>query len=203
MAIARQKLAAMWGAQQPDFAIVSGTLSEVMQTVPSLDALQPYLAENPDLARWETELRLGQASLSAEKAARIPDLHGAVGVVHFSVGLPLPLFDRNQGNIAAATHGLAKAEAERLATEIALSAELAEAHALLIGAHQRVTALRDKVVPAMEAAFRAAHEGYQHMLDAQRGLLEARAALLDAQSGYQDALIDIQRLTGTPLNTIQ
>ncbi|HAS82861.1 MAG TPA: TolC family protein, partial [Verrucomicrobia bacterium] len=59
MAIARQKLAAMWGAQQPDFAIVSGTLSEVMQTVPSLDALQPYLAENPDLARWETELRLG------------------------------------------------------------------------------------------------------------------------------------------------
>jgi len=220
MAIARQKLAAMWGVQQADFTIVSGTLSEVMQAIPSLGTLQPHLAENPDLARWETELRLGQAVLSSEKAARIPDLQGAVGVVQFeadgtsalgfSVGLPLPLFDRNQGNIAAATHGLAKAEAERSAIAINLVAELAEAHALLIGAHQRVTALRDKVVPAMEAAFRAAHEGYQQgkfgfldMLDAQRGLLEARAALLDAQSGYQDALIDIQRLTGTPLNTIQ
>ncbi len=217
---ARRKLAAMWGAQQADFASVNGKLSEVMPTVPTLDTLRPHLAENPDLARWETELRLGQAALSAEKAARIPDIEGSVGFVQyeedgtealaFGVGLPLPLFDRNQGNIAAAKHGLAKAEAERAAAEISLSTELAEAHALLIGAHQRVTALRDKVVPAMEAAFQAAHAGYQQgkfgfldMLDAQRGLFEAKAALLDAQGGYQAALIDIQRLTGTDIETLK
>ncbi len=214
LAIARRKLASMWGANQADFASVDGTLSEVMQTVPTLETLRPHLAENPELERWETELRLGQAALSAEKAARIPDLQGSVGFVQykedgtealaFGVGLPLPLFDRNQGNIAAARHSLAKAEAERTAAEVALSAELAEAHALLLGAHQRVTALRDKVVPAMEAAFQAAHEGYQQgkfgfldILDAQRGLFEARAALLDAQVGYHAALINIQSLTGT------
>jgi len=219
LAIARQKLAAMWGATQADFSNVSGTLSVVMQTVPTLDSLRPHLAGNPALARGETELRLGHAALSAEKAARIPDLQGSVGFVQyeedgsdalaFSVGLPLPLFDRNQGNIAAATHGLAKAEAERAAKGIALSAELAEAHALLSGAHQRVMVLQGKVVPAMEEAFQAAHEGYQQgkfgfldMLDAQRTLFAAKAALLDAQGGYQSALIDIQRLTGTDIESL-
>ncbi len=216
---ARRKLAAMWGAQQARFENGQGDLKSVMKDVPALEVLQSHLANNPELARWEAELRLRQAALSAETAARIPDLQGAVGYLQyeedgtdalaFGVGLPLPLFDRNQGNIAAARHGLAKAEAERSATGVALSADLAEAHALLSGALQRVTALREKVVPAMEEAFRAAHEGYQQgkfgfldMLDAHRGLFEAKAALLEAQGGYQSALIDIQRLTGTDIESL-
>ncbi len=216
---ARRKLAAMWGAQQAGFENVQGDLKSVMNDVPALEVLQLHLANNPELARWETELRLRQAALSAERAARIPDLQGSVGYLQyeeddtdalaFSVGLPLPLFDRNQGNIAAARHGLAKAEAERSATEVALAAELAEAHALLRMALQRVTALREKVVPAMEEAFRAAHEGYQQgkfgfldMLDAQRGLVDAKIELLEAEGGYQSALIDIQRLTGTDIESL-
>jgi cobalt-zinc-cadmium efflux system outer membrane protein len=209
----------MWGAQQAGFEIAQGDLKSVMKDVPALEVLQSHLENNPELARWEAEWRLRQAALSAEMAARIPDLQGSVGYLQyeedgtdalaFGVGLPLPLFDRNQGNIAAARHGLSKAEAERSATGIALSADLAEAHALLSGALQRVTALREKVVPAMEEAFRAAHEGYQQgkfgyldMLDAQRTLFEAKVALLEAQGGYQSALIDIQRLTGTDIESL-
>lgn len=216
---ARRKLAAMWGAPQAGFENVQGDLKSVMKDVPALEVLQSHLVNNPELARWEPELCLRRAALSAEKAARIPDLQGSVGYLQyeeddtdalaFGAGLPLPLFDRNQGNIAAARHSLAKAEAERSATEVALEADLAEAHALLRMALQRVVALREKVVPAMEEAFRAAHEGYQQgkfgfldMLDAQRGLFDAKIALLEAQGGYQSALIDIQRLTGTDIETL-
>lgn len=214
LAVARRKLAVLWGAEQAGFENVEGDLDPRMTAVPPLEVLLPCLERNPALARWEAELRLRHAALSSETAARIPDLKGSVGyaqyeedgtdAIRFGVALPLPVFDRNQGNIAAATHGLAKAKAERVAAETALSAELAEAHAALKVAHARASALRSKVLPAMEQAFQASHEGYQQgkfgffeVLDAQRSLFETQAALLDAQSGYQTALIDIQRLTAT------
>ena len=209
----------MWGAEEDEYESVQGNLDHVIEAVPSLNALRPHLALNPDLARWEAELRLRQATLSSEKAARIPDLEGSVGYLQyeedgtdalaFSVGLPLPLFDRNQGNIVAARHDLSKAEAERSAIELELAAELAAAHADLKVSHQRVATLRDKVVPAMEQAFQAAHEGYKQgkfgfldMLDAQRGLSEAKGAFVNALSSYQTALIEIQRLTGTRIEAL-
>jgi cobalt-zinc-cadmium efflux system outer membrane protein len=215
--VARRNLAALWGAERADFEDVQGSLDEPPQAIPSLDELRPHLAGNPDLARWEAELRLRRATLASETASRIPDLEGSVGYLQFEedgteafafgIGMPLPLFDRNQGNIAAATHALAKAEAERAASEVALSAELAAAHGALTVSHQRVAALRDKVVPAMEQAYQAAHEGYQQgkfgfldMLDAQRGLFEAKGAFVDALSDHQAARIEIQRLTGTGMD---
>jgi cobalt-zinc-cadmium efflux system outer membrane protein len=219
LGVARKKLAAMWGAERADFEMAAGSLDSVLGAIPSLDALRSCLSRNPDLARWEVELRLRQATLSSEKAARIPDLEASVGYLQyeedgtdalaFGVGLPLPLFDRNQGNIAAAGHELSKAKAERAATELVLAAELAEMHAALTGSHQRVMTLRGKVVPAMEQAFEAAHEGYRQgkfgfldMLDAQRGLFEAKGALVDALSDYHTALTDIQRITGTGIEVL-
>ena len=215
---ARRNLAAMWGATEPAFQSVQGSLHNVLESIPGLEELRPLLRLNPDLARWETELGLRQAALASEKAARIPDLDGSLGIMQFeedetdalafSMGFPLPLFDRNQGNIAAARHGLSKVEAERAAAEVALDNELASAHAELEVFHKRVATLRDKVVPAMEQAFHAAHQGYQQgkfgfldMLDAQRGLFQAREAFVDALLTYQTTLIDIQRLTGSSIGT--
>jgi cobalt-zinc-cadmium efflux system outer membrane protein len=157
--------------------------------------------------------------LSSEKAARIPDVAASVGYVQFEedgtdafavgLGMPLPLFDRNQGNIAAAAYGLLKSDAERSATEVALAADLAAAHAALTVSHQRVAALREKVVPAMEQAFEAAHEGYKQgkfgfldMLDAQRGLFAAKGALVDALSDYHAAFTDIEGITGTSIEVL-
>ncbi len=219
LGVARKRLAAMWGAEAAAFDTVEGSLDHVMDAVPSLGALRVRLAVNPDLARWEAELRLRRAAVAAEKAARIPDLEASVGFLQFEedgteafafgLGMPLPVFDRNRGNITAAQHELAKAESELSAATGALAAELAEVHSGLTTAHQRVGTLRSKVVPAMEQVYQAAHEGYQQgkfgfldMLDAQRGLFEARALLVDALHEYQAALIDIQRITATGIDDL-
>ena len=127
----------------------------------------------------------------------------------FGVGIPLPLFDRNQGNVRAATLELARIKTERAATEVALAADLAAIHTVWTTAHQRVNALRNNVVPAMEEAFAGAQEGYQQgkfgfldMLDSQRVLIDAKAGLLDALSEYHIARANVQRITGTTLNTL-
>jgi cobalt-zinc-cadmium efflux system outer membrane protein len=217
--VARKKLAAMWGAERAEFRVAAGSMDRLLDTTPSLDALRACLLRNPDLARWDAELQLRQATLSSERAARIPDMEVSVGyrqfeedgtdALAFGVGLPLPLFDRNQGNIAAAEHDLSKARAERAAAETALATELAEAHADLTSAHSMTTTLRLKVVPAMEEAFNSAQVGYSQgkfgfldMLDAQRGLFEAKGALVDALSTYSAALTDIQRITGTNIEVL-
>ncbi|MEX2607610.1 MAG: TolC family protein [Kiritimatiellia bacterium] len=214
LSIARNRLAAMWGAKQVLFDRVEGSLNQDHKAVPSLEMLRAKLGANPDMARWDAVLRLRRAEVAAAKAARIPELEASVGYLQyeedetdafaFGIGLPLPIFDQNRGNIAAAQHGLAESERERGAKELALSVELSESHAKLTAAHQRVGTLRTKVVPAMEQAFEAAREGYQQgkigfleMLDAQRGLFEARSALVEALFAYHAALIDIQRITAT------
>ena len=215
----RKSLASMWGGDQPRFRTVEGDLDTVLESVPPLEALRTRLPGNPDLARWDAELRWREARLSSEKAARVPDLEAALGFQRFrgdgtdslvfGVGLPLPIFDRNQGNVTAAEHELARAQAERRAAETTLAAELVEAHADLTSAHKRVVALRSRVVPAMEEAFGTAHEGYKQgkfgfldVLDAQRGLFEAKGAWVDTLSAYHAAVADIQRITGTSVEEL-
>jgi cobalt-zinc-cadmium efflux system outer membrane protein len=218
--VSRKKLAAMWGAERPHFQTVQGDLDTVLESIPAMEAMRSRLSMNPDLARWEAELRLRTAALSSERAARVPDLEASLGFLRyeedgtdalaFGIGVPLLLFDRNQGSIAAAKHDLARVEAERRAAEAALAADLAEAHAHVTSAHSKALTLRARVVPAMQEASDAAHEGYRQgkfgfldMLDAQRGLFEAKGALLDALSDYHAAAADLQRITGTSIEELR
>jgi cobalt-zinc-cadmium efflux system outer membrane protein len=214
---ARAKLAGMWGAEGVVFDKVAGSMDHVQEKVPPLETLREKLIMNPDLGRWNAELHLRRSVLASEKAARIPDLEASAGynqfeedgtdAFAFGVGIPLPVFDRNRGNITAAMHDLAKAEYEVSAVKVALEVELTATHKNLTAAHRRVVSLRSKVVPAMEQAYEGAKQGYREgkfgfleMLDAQRGLFEARALALNAVKEYQIALINIQRLTSSGID---
>ena len=168
---------------------------------------------NPELARWDSEISLRQAALRSARTARVPDLKAALryaqyeedGTDAFSFGVTvkLPIFDRNQGGVAAAALALEQAEVEREATALQLGGALTEAHAALALAQQRVDALRTKVVPAMQSAFDGAAEGYRQgkfgfleMLDAQRRLIETNERLLDAWRDHRSAQITINRIAG-------
>jgi cobalt-zinc-cadmium efflux system outer membrane protein len=213
---ARIRLTQMWGANEPHFTLMSGDIESIPDTVPELQALRRQLDANPELARMNAEQEKLEANLSAAKAARIPSVKASIAVqsyeedgtdaLAFGIAAPLPLFDRNQGNIAAAKYALAGANSQRIAVRGRLTTDLAEAHAKLSIAHRRVRTLTQTVVPAMESAFSAARGGYQQgkfgfldMLDAQRGLVKTRYSLIDAMSNYHTAAITIQRITGTEL----
>ena len=212
----RKKLATMWGAEQQNFQNVVGDFNSVLDAMSSVKMLRLRLSSNPDLVRWNAESKLRQAALASEKASRVPDLEAAVGIQRFEedgtdapvfgIGVPLPLFDRKQGNKAAAEHELVKTQAARRAAETELAAVLPEVHACLTSAHRKALTLRTKVVLAMEEAFDTAYKGYEErkfgfldVLGAQRGPLTARGDLLDALSDYHTDLADIQRITGTSI----
>src|SRR5699024_6941844 len=106
---ARKRLAAIWGSTTPRFQKAVGKLSELPNTLPSLEQLTQLISQNPNLARWSTELAQREALIALAESQAIPDLTLSVGGTQYAntgdyalvagISIPIPLFDRNQGGI--------------------------------------------------------------------------------------------------------
>lgn len=209
---ARKRLAVAWGGATAAFDRAVGTLENV-QPVPPVEELAEGILRNPDLARWDTELARRRADLAFQEAGRFPDLTLGGGIRDFREtgdrafvlggSVPIPLFDRNQGEILAARHRLAKAERDRAAAEARVRADLAQAYGALSASAAEVEALKTAVLPAARSVFDAAGEGYRQgkfglleVLDAQRILFDARGRYLSALAAYGNASVDVGRAIG-------
>lgn len=211
----RAALAATWGSDTPAFSEVRGDLNQVFAP-PPLSDLEGRIQSGPDVARWATELERRHGSLAVEEAQRIPDPTVSLGGRHFSdnddnalvfeLSVPLPLFDRNQGNILAAKRDIAKGQTQKAAVLVAARAMLAQRYQDLASAFERAQILQNRTLPAAEEAFRGSRDAYKKgrfryldVLDAQRTLFELRTQYLEALSAYHQARADIERLIGAPL----
>jgi len=211
----RRRLAAYWGASEARFQSAVGDLASTPD-LPSIADLATRVAENPDLARWATEITQRQAALALEQARRVPNVTLSAGYRRYTsvdsnaflIGgsVTLPIFDRNTGAIEEARSRLARAYEEQRAAQARVSAALAEAYRTLSSAHQEVTALRAQILPGSRQAFEAISEGYRlgkfgylEVLDSQRTLIGAGGQYLRALSDYHKAVADVERLIGAPL----
>jgi len=126
------------------------------------------------------------------------------------ISIPLPLFNRNRGGIQAAHHRAAKSEEELRSTEIRLGIALEQSYNALSAAYSRVTALRDTVLPGAQGAFDTVSEGYRlgrfgllDVFDSQRTLVGAHQEYLRAATDYHKAVVDVERLIGTRLDSAE
>jgi cobalt-zinc-cadmium efflux system outer membrane protein len=117
--------------------------------------------------------------------------------------MPLPLFDRNQGNIGAAQERAYQAQDELNAVHIRLKSELSQAHMRLRTARQQFELLRNDMLPSAQSAYEAASKGFElgkftflDVLDAQRSLFQARSQYLSALSQANQAAAEIARIVG-------
>jgi len=212
LATARLRLASFWGDGAARFAAVAGSL-DALPAAPAMHLLQARLASSPALLRARIELAHRQALADVERSKRIPDIAFTVGIKRSEelgrnqaiVGLtmPLPLFDRNQGNVLDALRRTDKARDALSATQLDLNAELVQAHATLETAREQASTLRDEILPGAQGAFEAASTGFEYgkfsfldVLDAQRTLLHTRAQYLRALGDAHRAAADIARLVG-------
>lgn len=215
---ARERLVTTWGSARPTFAQAVGDL-ESLKAIPSADALAQHVEQNPDVVRWATAMAQRQAAVTLEEANRIPDpsLGGGFRYMNeskdqallFEVSMPLPVFDRNQGNLLEARHQLSRAAEERRAAAVSVRAALVETYAELSTAFTEASTLRDAVLPGAQQAFDAAREGYRQgkfqfldVLDAQRTLFEVRGQYIEALATYHQAVAALERLIGAPLGTL-
>jgi len=216
---ARYQLAAAWGSPNPAFEKVSGGFYE-MSPAPSLEELAGLISQNPDMARWPAEKNKRRAALDLEKAKAASDIKLGGGIQYFDEGddsafilglsIPMPLFDRNQGNIQEAMYMLAKTEEQRKAVETDLRAALAEASTKLSSSFNEITIMKNDILPLASSAFDATGQGYREgkfeylmVLDSQRTFFEVRAKYIEALAGYHKARADVERLIGRDINSVQ
>lgn len=212
---ARKRLAATWGSTTPRFKTTRGKLDQVLP-IPTLEELIQRLTQNPDLARWATEIAQRQATIDLEKSRAIPDLTVSLGVTQFTdsndsalvagISIPLPVLNRNQGNIQVAHQRLTKAMEERRAAEVSVTTALNTTYQRLAAAHAEVTTLSQEILPGAQSAFEAVSRGYRlgkfgflDVLDAQRTLFGAKAQYLQAMASYHQAVAEVERLIGEPV----
>lgn len=202
---ARRALADLIGSSDPELAAVGfddgATPALLPPATPTLD--EQIAAAERDVAR--ARIRVAQTDA-------VPDLTASAGVRRISDGrdtafvagiaLPLPIRDRNRGNIVAA--GSDSLAAESALAQVRLDAGRAQhdARMLLGAAEERVAALSGPGLKQAEEALRIARLGFSagkfsllELLDAQAALNAAREALITARLDRARALSALIRAT--------
>jgi cobalt-zinc-cadmium efflux system outer membrane protein len=217
---ARRRLAATWANPAPRFERAEGDL-EALPPLPALADLNARLAASPAVLRARIEIERRQALSEIERRRGIPDVTVSLGVKRdeqlgfnqaiLGVSLPIPIFDRNQGNLLESLRRTDKARDELSAAEIRLSNELALAYERLNSARQETESLQRDILPGAQSAYDAATKGFElgkfsflEVLDAQRTSFQAKSQYLRALAEAHRSAAEIERILGaaSPQSTL-
>lgn len=212
LAAARKKLAASWGSAEPLFSKIAPKTDGLMP-VPDQQLLANLISQNPDIARWTAEVERQRAAVAVSDAGAIPDVTISAGPRYYNdtdttafimgITVPLPVFNRNQGERKEARFKYASAEDNRRAAFLKAAARFGQAYQEMSSAYLTAVSLRDTALPAADSAFGAALEGYREgkfgylqVLDAQRTLFEVKKQYMIALADYHAAKTVLERLIG-------
>ena len=203
------RLSALAGVATP-FTGISESLLDRLDSRPITGPIDPMQATTVRVADAEREA--AARAVTVQQRLAIPNVTAQLGLrqlrvasgpaVVAGVSVPLPFFDRNRGNIAAARADLQGAEARAAAARLDAEAGTHAALALVGAADRRAT--------AAERAMRTADEGYRlariayeagkspliELLAARHNLGAARGVILDAAIARLDARANLARLQG-------
>lgn len=184
--------------------------TSLIDRVPTAASATP--GATPQVRVAEAERAAAESRIEVERIRARPDVRASVGVrryeaedataLTFGLSLPLPLFDRNRGNIEAAQADLRAADARLMGARQEAEADRNAAEARLRASVSRVTA-SDAGVTAAEEAYRLSRIGFEAGRISQLELRSSRAALIAARNAAVDARlarvraeIDLARLQG-------
>jgi len=212
---ALSRLFALLGRIDAPYTVLEGK-AENLPSVPSLADLQPLISSAPGVVLARIEVDRRKALTALEQSKRVPDVTVSVGmqrsnetqrnVLLFGVSVPLPIFDRNQGNLLEALKLEDKARDELQAATVRLHSEVAQARERLSTITAEVQSLQQDVLPGAKSAYDAATIGFENgkfnfleVLDAQRTYFTAKSQYLKALGEAHRAAADIDRLLGASM----
>ena len=219
LAVARRELAALMGANNPDFARAVGDLTRVGRP-PPFQTVLAAIDTLPQLVRWTAVRAQRDAELILARLKPYPDIKAGVAwrhfnetndnAVRFGISIPLPVFDRNIGGIAEAEASLAKVDADRATARIALILTLGRAYETLAGAVREIDILRTAAIPNARRAVEGIESGYSQgrftlleVLDVQNASTQTALRELEALTSFHTSVATIEGLTGSPLGVKQ
>ena len=211
----RRRLAAMWGAREPDYDEVAGDLF-ALPAIESFESLLARLDDSPEFLRFASEARLRDAELRVAEAQARANLtvNAGVRLLHetddeafvFGITRPVGSAARAQSAAGVAMALRAQTDAELEAHRVRAEAQLFELYQELRHALTEAGTLEGSVIPEMQAAledtryaFERGRYSFLEWVDAQRELIDVERARIDAAANAHLFLVEIERLTGERL----
>lgn len=206
----------------------TGTPLQKLVPVPVTDAplhklekLEELLLKNyPDLQAQKSNVTLSLLKVKEAKRKMIPDVDVSLGYKRLSatdddtiqagISLPLPFFNRNQGNIIEAEKLSHKAKDDETVARNELLLQLDNAYSMYASTRELVRSFNDTIVPQAEESLKMSKQGYEQgefdfleVLDAQRTLVTANVSYLKALNGLFTSMTEIERLVGVKVSDIK
>lgn len=217
-AAAKRQLAAVVGHDEVEHGQLEGSLQDAVPDLAYETVLADLYDRSPELTFAQTELLRAEAMVRSARAEGKPNLSLVAGVGwntdrfesgletrgwqgQFGISVELPVFDRNQGEIASALAFKDFAASAIRRIELSIRSRVASVFADYASAREVVDVYRAEIIPAAEEAYglyRASYErmaaSYPQVLIAQRGLFEARAEHVEGLDALWHAAVTMQGL---------
>jgi cobalt-zinc-cadmium efflux system outer membrane protein len=214
-AVARRELAALMGADAPDFGEAVGDLASV-GAPPPYPAVVRGLEQHPQLARWLATRAQRDAEVLSARLKAVPDVKVSAAWRHYrdtddnavrvGASVALPVWDQNLGGITEAREARGKADAEYAAARATLLLTLARAYETLQGALRELEPLRRSALPQVRQTVEAIESGYAQgrftlldVLDVQNTTTQAALREQEVLLNFHTALATLEALTGAPV----
>ncbi|HET7841287.1 MAG TPA: TolC family protein [Terriglobia bacterium] len=196
-------------------------LSSPIEATPPDMGLPELLAQayraNPELQQLAQQEKLEESRRNLLKAERIPDLGLEFGADFnsprdFNVGprgqisMMIPLFSRNQGEIAQSLASQRVLEGQTEATKRSVTGQVESGYLDVASRRTQVGLYRDKLLPATrrlegmaEESYRAGKADILTVIDAQRNAQDVESQYLQSLFDLQSAYAALEETVGAPL----
>jgi len=194
----RRQLATDLGRHDAPELTVSGPLLQEPAAVLRFVEAAGYVPRNADVQIAEQEVNRARLLLQRAQVQPFPNVTVSAGYINqvmsphnlaiLQAEIPLPVWNKNQGNISAAQASITKSQQAVARTELEIARQLADAIGRFQQSEQQVVRYRDRILPRTQEAVEVSRAGIASgQLDLLR-LLQAQRALIDASLSYLTAL---------------
>ncbi|CAN5210483.1 TolC family protein [soil metagenome] len=201
----------------PELAPVrlQGKLEERIPALNEDQLLEALLRDSPQVRSAEAQVQRARAVVIRAKAEPIPDMYVRGGIggstefldqnkpgaplkrtgveANMQVGFSVPVWNRNQGSIAAAQADLVSAESEVTRVRLALRVQFAQAMKNYSNSQDAVRRYRDVIVPRADEAYQLYSVKYKQMSASYPQMLIAQRTMFQVRRQYINALVNLQQ----------
>jgi cobalt-zinc-cadmium efflux system outer membrane protein len=201
-----RELAAVVGNPSLPMAQLEGNL----EATPRLEleqALAKLFEESPEIRQSDAMIAREEAALRRAKKEKIPDIQARGGLRYnrelleldgqpvglegfFDVGVEIPFFNRNQGNIATASANLERAQREADRIRLSLRLRMAKAYQVYEDSRNMTEKYSSEMIPRAKKAYELYLNSFRQMAAAYPQVLIAQRNLFQLQDDYITALVD-------------
>lgn len=202
-----RQLAAVVGTPELPVSPLAGDIEAEVPVIDEGEVLARLLRESPVVRIAQAGVERAKAALQHARAERVPniiarggvgystepiDRNRATGVEFFvELGVPLPIFNRNQGNIAAAEAELDRVRGEVRRVDLALRSRLSPTLAAYRSARQTAERYQSEVLPRAQQAYTLYLSRFRQMAAAYPQVLIAQRTLGQVRATYIQSLIEV------------